>query len=427
MKKTLLFALVVMIFSTCKKKEDIKKTESTIVVNFQSEKKSISEGDTVIFTNLSKSSDSIVNYNWTFIGGTPEKSTEKNPKITYNNFGKYAVKLIVSNKFKKDSLILDSFVNVSVKVKETLDVKFDTQTKSIFEDESISLLNLSTSSTPDITYDWTFIGGIPAKSSEKNPIVKYDKSGNYDIKLVVSSKTKKDSLISRDFISVKSSLNKGLLLYYPLNGNANDYSGNNINGTLSSLATTTSGKAGALNSAYQFMGNSSSFIQIPTNKLQISTFSYCMWVYLDELPSYGDQYMPFSIGSVGGDQHFQAMNNVHDGHGWAFGGYSENYPAFFKSSGLSIQSKKWYLLVVTRTNNKLNLYVDCNLVTEESSTSSRVAFYGFNQVIAKLGCRFDGAYPLKGKIDEFRIYNRALTPLDISRLCEKGPTSSEFQ
>nr|WP_294897300.1 LamG domain-containing protein [uncultured Pedobacter sp.] len=212
-------------------------------------------------------------------------------------------------------------------------------------------------------------------------------------------------------------------MFYPLNGNANDYSGNNINGTVSPYATLTSGKSGAVNTAYQFTGSADSFIQIPTERLRLNTFSYCMWVYLDELPAYGNQYMPFAIGNTGGDQHIQAMNNVTDGHGWAFGGYNKYYPSFFKSTQKNLEAKKWYFVIATRSNTKVSLYIDCNLVAEMSSTETVLPSYSPNQVIAKLGGRYDGTFPLKGKIDEFRIYDRALTLSDISKLCGKEPGS----
>ena len=45
----------------------------------------------------------------------------------------------------------------------------------------------------------------------------------------------------------------GLIAYWPFNGNANDESGNNINGTISG-ATSTTDRFGAANSAYSFNG-----------------------------------------------------------------------------------------------------------------------------------------------------------------------------
>lgn len=314
---------------------------------------------------------------------------------------------------KKEKLILDV---------SKIESKFDSNTQSIFENDIVIFNNLSTISNGEMTYEWTFEGGLPAQSAQKNPQVKYDNIGVYDVKLVVSSGNKKDSIISKSFINVKSSLENGLTLFYPLNGNAIDYSGNQINGTVSPLASFAFGKSGNAKTAYQFTGSAGSFIQIPTQKLKLNNYSYSMWVYLDQLPSNGNQYMPFAIGNVGGDQHFQAMNNVSDGNGWAFGAYNQNYSSFFKSSSTPLVEKKWYLVIATRSNTKLSLYVDCKLIGEVNSAFTVLPSYSPLEVIAKLGCRYDGSYPLKGRIDEFRIYNRVLTLTDISKLCDLGPS-----
>nr|WP_294897302.1 PKD domain-containing protein [uncultured Pedobacter sp.] len=191
MKKVFFFLLIAMLFSFCTKKEKLKKEDPVIEVNFDSQVKFINEGDSVEFINLSKSSDQNVTYEWTFVGGTPFKSSQKNPTVYYSKFGNYDVKLVVISKSKKDSVTNNSFVNVkSPAGKDTISAKFDSQNKSIFEDESVTFSNLSQSSDPDVVYDWTFNGGNPSKSSQKNPVITYDRSGNYDVKLVVSSKSK---------------------------------------------------------------------------------------------------------------------------------------------------------------------------------------------------------------------------------------------
>ena len=71
------------------------------------------------------------------------------------------------------------------------------------------------------------------------------------------------TIISNVFSQVN--LNNGLVAYYPFNGNANDQSGNNINGVINS-ATTTTDKYGQLNSAYYFNG-STAYIQLPYSNL----------------------------------------------------------------------------------------------------------------------------------------------------------------
>ncbi|WP_462248891.1 hypothetical protein, partial [Ferruginibacter sp.] len=59
-------------------------------------------------------------------------------------------------------------------------------------------------------------------------------------------------------------LNKGLIAYYPFSGNANDESGNDINGKITK-AVLTNDRNGEQNAAYYF--NGSSYIQLPFSSL----------------------------------------------------------------------------------------------------------------------------------------------------------------
>lgn len=55
------------------------------------------EGIAVQFTDLTYGTDSISSRQWTFPGGTPEFSDERNPLIVYETAGEYPVELVVTN------------------------------------------------------------------------------------------------------------------------------------------------------------------------------------------------------------------------------------------------------------------------------------------------------------------------------------------
>jgi len=82
------------------------------VANFTSDKRDILLGGTVKFTDLS--SNFPTSRKWTFEGGNPSVSVEKNPVVTYEQPGTYSVGLVSSNDLG-DSPPLDSvgFVTVS--------------------------------------------------------------------------------------------------------------------------------------------------------------------------------------------------------------------------------------------------------------------------------------------------------------------------
>ncbi len=65
-------------------------------------------------------------------------------------------------------------------------------------------------------------------------------------------------------LSSQINLDKGLIAFYPFSGNANDESGNGINGKITKTVLTTD-RNGEQNAAYYF--NGSSYIQLPFSSL----------------------------------------------------------------------------------------------------------------------------------------------------------------
>src|SRR5438552_10965983 len=75
----------------------------------------------------------------------------------------------------------------------------------------------------------------------------------------------------------QSFLTNGLVAYYPFSGNANDASGNGLNGTING-ATLIQDRFGRPNSAYSFNGSSSyiSFANTPTT--QTNNWTISSWI-----------------------------------------------------------------------------------------------------------------------------------------------------
>ncbi len=68
------------------------------------------EGGTVQFSDAS--TGGATSWNWTFEGGDPPTSTEKNPEVVYYNPGTYDVSLEVSNSFGSDEITLEDYISV---------------------------------------------------------------------------------------------------------------------------------------------------------------------------------------------------------------------------------------------------------------------------------------------------------------------------
>ncbi|MCK5838968.1 MAG: PKD domain-containing protein, partial [Bacteroidales bacterium] len=77
---------------------------------------------------------------------------------------------------------------------------FDAGDTLIAKHESVQFTDQSTGN-PD-TWVWTFEGGVPATSTDQNPIVVYPTPGVYDVTLTVSNASGSDALSQTDFITV---------------------------------------------------------------------------------------------------------------------------------------------------------------------------------------------------------------------------------
>jgi hypothetical protein len=87
------------------------------------------------------------------------------------------------------------------------------------------------------------------------------------------------SATSAGVSTLPANLQNGLVGYWPFNGNANDASGNNNNGTVNN-ATVTADRFGNVNSAYSFDGQLNTNINVPFQQSLQGNKTYSCWVKL---------------------------------------------------------------------------------------------------------------------------------------------------
>src|SRR5436190_5269861 len=78
----------------------------------------------------------------------------------------------------------------------------------------------------------------------------------------------------------------GIIGCYPLDNNANDYSGNNYNGAVYNVTPATD-RNGNANSAYHFSGTNS-YIEINDSAFHLNSYSYSVWCRLTTSPPPGE-------------------------------------------------------------------------------------------------------------------------------------------
>ena len=146
-------------------------------------------GDRVRFV---ASEEDIANYTWDF--GDGQSSTETSPTHTYADAGDYEVTLIAETSCGTFEYSED----ISIQIIPTS--FFSSDINSACGGFEVQFYDLSSSNAT--AWQWTFPGGSPASSSDKNPIVTYDQVGSYPVTLATTNAAGTGTETISDFINV---------------------------------------------------------------------------------------------------------------------------------------------------------------------------------------------------------------------------------
>jgi hypothetical protein len=216
------------------------------------------------------------------------------------------------------------------------------------------------------------------------------------------------------FISQNSiAQTSGLVAYYPFNNNANDESGNGNDGTNNS-ATLTTDRFGNTNSAYSFDGTGNNITFGNGASLQISDdITVCTWVKLNTT-THGQVIVNKYSGSSIGDA------------GWLIETYPNGTALFnvrtpttaLTSSGgtISLFDSSWHFVVGQREGTSLRIYVDGIFNSSATGPSGTIANSTNLTAGVQSNLPNDPSAFCNGRIDDIRIYNRALTENEIDSL-----------
>ena len=207
---------------------------------------------------------------------------------------------------------------------------------------------------------------------------------------------------------------KGLVAYYPFNGNVNDKSGNGNHGTEHG-ATLTIDRFGNANSAYSFDGVDD-YIEIAgSSAMEFPSMTLCAWAK-DESASL---------------DHMQKMivakhvSTVH--RGFCLYTYSEDYYFYVGHEGPPDDSKDvvaplgdslWHLVVGIYDNGTMKLYIDG--VLKDSDSISGMTHSPENVRFGSLAPGGPWRHYWEGLIDDVRVYSRALSESQILALYHEG-------
>ena len=127
-------------------------------------------------------------YEWTFEGGQPSSSTDKNPgKVVFTQAGEHKITLRVWNAVEERT----SQQTIRVDSAMTIDFDFTVAVNDIAPG-TVSIINKSKGGRQ---YEWTFEGGIPSISNQQHPgTITFADGGEHKIHLKVFNGSKYEEL-----------------------------------------------------------------------------------------------------------------------------------------------------------------------------------------------------------------------------------------
>lgn len=206
-----------------------------------------------------------------------------------------------------------------------------------------------------------------------------------------------------------NSLSKGLVAYYPFNGNAKDESGNQFNFT--GQPSFGSDRFSKNLSAANY--NSAAAVSSPKITLGTNGFSVGMWVRLDRTPSqngeralihgswnYGANDLRKGIFSIAFWDNLRGAISIID---------NTNTPREIITPPATFPTNKWFSIICTSDGKTLKMYLNGNIIGLMAASLANRS--------NSLSLGGDSSYLFSsGMLDDIRIYNRALSADEVSEL-----------
>lgn len=412
-------------------KEELIRVFLPVEAGFTADKATIVEDEQITFTDNSQGDPSA--WFWTFEGGTPSTSPDPNPTVTYTTAGTYRVSLSAINDASSDIEEKDLFITV----KEKVEAQFEADELSINSGDEITFTDLS-AGTPS-SWQWTFPGGTPSTSTVSNPSVIYSTPGIYEVSLTASNEFDSDTETKSRYIVVSTVPVEGLIAYYPFNGNGTDSGNMGFDGILSGGVAPAMDRDNNAGGSLNFDGTDD-YVEAPNDldNTMSDGATFTAWIYLPEAT--GENMGILSNFNGQGDVSTGAECTPLAKIGFNFlvlpdlglrMTYGTNADRFNgrRSPANSFETNTWYHVAgtwdgTTKSNAAFNLYIN-GIASDDQDFSSRVTgvcdefvesdspfYYGTASCAAGL------CAPFKGRIDDLRIYDRALTRSEILALIQ---------
>ncbi len=200
----------------------------------------------------------------------------------------------------------------------------------------------------------------------------------------------------------------GLIGWWPFNGNANDESGNGNDGIVDG-AVLTNDRFGNSNKAYVFDGlNDGINIGASSNgTFNTNQMTFSVWANLED---YQDFHMLIWMNNKG---IFKTNGNeirVYDGNSF-----------YIAVNNDDVNFGQWFHIAATYNHDTIGVFVNGNLLYQGLTWGNATINYSNDPI--QLGFFQGSLYRAKGTLDDFSLYNRALSQQEITSIYNGEPTN----
>ena len=357
----------------------------------------------VTFTSAGTSDPegSNLTYNWTF--GDGGNSTAANPTHTYSTAGNFTAKLTASDGTNSTT---SSNLTISVSAVATNYPPSPVAGATPTSGSAPLVVTFSSAGSSDpegsnLTYNWTF--GDGTSSTAANPSHAYQTNGSYVAQLTVSDGT--NSVAAAAIAISVADAASGLVAAFSFDEGSGDtttdVSGKMNSGTVSNATWTTAGKYGG---ALTFNGTDALVVVNSSASLNVTNaMTQEAWVYPTASKSSWSTVMHRQTDA------YYLHASCPDGAMRPAGGAIFNGTESYVASAGAIPLNTWTHLAATYDGTTLKIYINGTLSSSKTATGDVQS----NANPLRIGGNYPYGQFFEGKIDEVRVYNRALSQSEI--------------
>lgn len=282
------------------------------------------------------------------------------------------------------------------------DVEVAASTTSIFQFETIDFAP-TTINEGDL-YSWSFPGGSPGTSTVANVTVKYTVKGTFPVSLKIRNEFGAKEIVKEGFITVEGEpLDPAIRIRLNFEQSLfEEYSEGNASGSVSGYET------GVINDFAASFDGSGITIDGYNGITGNNPRTVAVWVKTTNTARQG-------IATWGNSGTFSRNTFVVNGNGTV----RFEYQGGGQNSTTTVNDGAWHHIAYTYDGANIKVYIDGVLDFTRPETRINTGVAGDRQITIGSEGASDGSLtfrPYSGAMDDFKLYNRALTDAEITAL-----------